>query len=101
MWTIRKIAMNDFGREHWDNDDTIDYVRLNRSVIRSYSNNFDDHHQTIESFDEDDDDDDDNINNSYGGRGPNQPWNAYQYDTGLFTIFMNSIVILISFLIRI
>ena len=27
-WTVRKVATNDFGQDHWDNDDSIDYRTL-------------------------------------------------------------------------
>ena len=25
VWTIRQLASDDFGQDHWDNDDSVDY----------------------------------------------------------------------------
>jgi hypothetical protein len=48
VWTIRKLATDDFGQDHWDNDDSTDYRQANDD-----DNDNDDNH-SIENNDEDD-----------------------------------------------
>ncbi|CAF3395317.1 unnamed protein product [Rotaria socialis] len=67
VWTIRKIATDNFSRDHWDNRDTINYVGINRN------HNFNDHNRIIESIEEGDDDDDDDVDDD-----SNQSYNSYQ-----------------------
>ncbi len=50
-WTVKKVAGDDFGQDHWDQDDSVDY--------RQSGNNDDDGDgPSIEDFDNDDDDSD-------------------------------------------
>ena len=52
VWTIRKVATDDFGQDHWDNDDAVDYRQTDDS-------NFDDDNNSIiKDIGEEDDDDD-------------------------------------------
>ncbi|CAF2066013.1 unnamed protein product [Rotaria magnacalcarata] len=49
-WTIRKVPTDDFGQDHWDNDDGIDYQNnRNNDDDDDYGEN-----RAIEDFDEDD-----------------------------------------------
>jgi C1A family cysteine protease len=48
IWTIRKVATDDFGQDHWDNDDSTDYTQSNNQ------DDFDENNQTIEDLDDDD-----------------------------------------------
>ncbi|CAF3014512.1 unnamed protein product [Rotaria sp. Silwood2] len=35
-WTVRQLASDDFGQDHWDNDDSVDYHPVDEN---SYDNN--------------------------------------------------------------
>ena len=50
-WTLRKVATEDFGQEHWDNNDSTDY----RQVDNNDEDNDNDDNHAIEGFDEYDD----------------------------------------------
>jgi hypothetical protein len=50
VWTIRKLATDDFGQDYWDNDDSVDYRQANNN---GDDNDNDDNHW-IETNDEDD-----------------------------------------------
>ena len=56
VWTIRQIATDDFGREHWDNSDRINYLQSNANHFLNYSY-AEDRSRVIEAVNEDDDDD--------------------------------------------
>ena len=56
VWTIRQIATDDFGRDHWDNRDRINYLQSNANRFLNY-NYTDDRSRVIEAVNEDDDDD--------------------------------------------
>lgn len=82
VWTVRQLATDDFGREHWDSDDNVDYT--NNSEVRVLSSYYQSNGEIIDT----DDDDDDN-NNGYDGQKRNnqyQSWDQYQVYQGLFTI---------------
>jgi C1A family cysteine protease len=49
VWTVRKVATDDFGQDHWDNDDSIDYRQTDNSDIDG-----DDNNPTIEDIDDND-----------------------------------------------
>ena len=49
VWTIRKVDTDDFGQDHWDNDDSTDYRQTDNPDIGD-----DDYNPTIEDIDEDD-----------------------------------------------
>ncbi|CAF2373576.1 unnamed protein product [Rotaria sp. Silwood2] len=63
VWTIRKVATNDFGQDHWDTDDFIDY----QQNYNPDDDNDDDNNRSIEDLDNDDDADD--KGKSYNGFG--------------------------------
>jgi hypothetical protein len=54
VWTIRQIATNDFGRAHWDSDDTINYLICDDTSTTDNVYN-DDYSRIIESIVVDDD----------------------------------------------
>lgn len=56
VWTVRQIATDDFGRDHWDNSDRINYLQSNANRFLNY-NYTDDRSRVIEAVNEDDDDD--------------------------------------------
>ena len=57
VWTVRKVATNDFGQEYWDQDDSVDYQQPSDEVSG------DENDRAIEELDNDDDDDDDSKGN--------------------------------------
>jgi hypothetical protein len=59
VWTVRKLANDDLGQDHWHFHDSVDYSQVNQD---SFNDDNDDDSRTIEGFDEDDD-----YNNSQGG----------------------------------
>ncbi|CAF1205494.1 unnamed protein product [Didymodactylos carnosus] len=61
-WTIRKISNNDFGSDHWDNEDSIDYSQANNWNDNDNIYDEDNNGRTIEHLE----DDDDNNNQPYG-----------------------------------
>ncbi|CAF0979134.1 unnamed protein product [Rotaria sordida] len=93
VWTIHKLATDDFGRAHWDIYDMTNYVLAGRS--NDVNNGFDDNDHVIETFDENDkfnDYDDDDNNSDYDRQGGfNYPWNQYQ-DYGGNNYWQNNIV---------
>ncbi len=84
VWTVRKVATDSFGQEHWDNYDTINYT------YGHHHNHFDDQSRFIEGFDEDDDDFNqrNGFDNSWNPKNDfDNTWNQYQvYGGGLFII---------------
>ncbi|CAF3348813.1 unnamed protein product [Rotaria sp. Silwood1] len=81
VWTVRKVAIDDFGQDHWDQDDSIDY----QQNFNPDNDNDDGNNRTIEDLDNDDDGDDDNGDNAYFGNQTNndqddEHWNTT--DTG-------------------
>ncbi|CAF0943667.1 unnamed protein product [Adineta steineri] len=93
VWTVRKLAMDSFGREHWDDDDRIDYSRSMDND--SYYGNIDRDSSMIETFNDNDDYDDSgsfNRTNDYRrnngfndyrqNNGFDDPWNSYQDNGG-------------------
>ena len=65
-WTIRMLSNDDFGQEHWDNNDEIDYQ------FHDGNENSDDDegdHRAIQDFEEEDDDDWNNFGSTDGFRG--------------------------------
>ncbi|CAF3651412.1 unnamed protein product [Rotaria socialis] len=53
VWTVRQLATDDYGQDHWDNTDSVDYQQSKNS---DDENNKDDNH-VIQNIDEDDDKD--------------------------------------------
>ncbi|CAF5067053.1 unnamed protein product [Rotaria magnacalcarata] len=53
VWTVRQLATDDYGQDHWDNTDSVDYQQSKNS---DDENNNDDNH-VIQNIDEDDDKD--------------------------------------------
>lgn len=58
-WTIRRVATNDFGHDHWDQDDSVDYKQIDNSD----NDEFDDSNRAIERLDDDMDPNDCGKNN--------------------------------------
>lgn len=82
VWTIRKLATDDFGREHWDSDDNVNYT--NNNEVQTLGSHFESNGEIIDT----DDDDDDNTNDYDRQKRNNQyeSWDQYQVYQGLFTI---------------
>jgi hypothetical protein len=53
-WTIRKVANDNFGQEHWHFHDTINYLEGLENQL--FANNRDDDDRAIKHIDENDDD---------------------------------------------
>lgn len=51
VWTVRKVATDDFGQDHWDQDDSVDYRQTDNGGYDDDDNN----NRTIEDLDVDDD----------------------------------------------
>ncbi len=49
-WTIRQLASDDFGKEHWDNDDSVNYHHADEDPDGNEDNN-----RAIEKFDNEND----------------------------------------------
>ena len=49
-WTVRQLASDDFGQEHWDNDDSVNYHNVEED-----SDGNEEHNRAIEQFDNEDD----------------------------------------------
>jgi hypothetical protein len=50
VWTIRQLASDDFGQEHWDNDDSINYYQTDEDPDDNEENG-----RAIKQYDNDDD----------------------------------------------
>jgi hypothetical protein len=50
VWTIRQLASDDFGQEHWDNDDSINYYQVDEDPDDNEENG-----RAIKQYDNDDD----------------------------------------------
>ena len=61
VWTIRKVATDDFGQDHWDNDDSVDY----NQNANPDDDDDDDNNRTIEDLDNGGDEDDENNEEGY------------------------------------
>jgi hypothetical protein len=49
-WTIRQLSSNNFGQEHWDNDDSVNYHRADDDANSNEENG-----RAIEQFDNEND----------------------------------------------
>ena len=49
VWTVRRVAVDDFGEDHWDEDDSTDY----RELGNNDSSGAGDDGPSIEDFDDD------------------------------------------------
>ncbi len=101
MWTVRKIANDDFGQDHWHFNDHINFLnRHHHHHHQGYSSyDADDDNHTIESVNENDNNDNygSGYDNDYGRgnnddnyyRGDNNDYSdQYQNDQSLFFFFL-------------
>ena len=80
-WTVRKVAMDDNGREEWDDDDAIDYRSAN--FTGTFSSRFNADDGIIETVNEDDGDFGiDQFNRNPQQQNFNEPWYQHGYNQG-------------------
>ena len=80
-WTVRKVAMDDNGREEWDNNDAIDY--RSATFSGAFGSSFNTEDGIIETVDENEDGN--SIDQCYSS--PRQqtfyePWHQQGYNRG-------------------
>lgn len=89
VWTVRQLATDDFGREHWDTDDVIDYI--NDKEVELLGSPFENNGEIIETDDDDDDEQEMEIYDSHYESNDNgqkwndqyESWNQYEVYKGL------------------
>ncbi len=81
VWTVRKLATDNFGRDHWDIHDTINHTHIHNHKNHWVHINVDDDGRVIEVINEDDDHNRKNDFNDHSNQ-------FRRHGGGLFIIFV-------------